>query len=113
MKIKNVILAIFLYMFFSLSGVFMKYASLSNELIYIILFYGLSMLTLAIFAVLWQKLLVKYDLSKVYIFKTTTIIWGMIFGYLLFSESITLNMIVGSIITMVGISVIILEERGE
>ncbi len=65
------------------------------------------MLTLGIFALLWQTLLKKFDLSKVYIFKSTTIIWGMVFGALLFNEIISINMIIGSIITIMGIAIII------
>ena len=107
MNFKNVLLAIILYLFFSTSSVFMKFASMQESLFKSIIFYGLAMLTLGVFALLWQKLLKKFDLSKVYIFKSTTIIWGMIFGFLIFRETITINMIIGSIITIIGIAIII------
>lgn len=107
MNFKNILLAIILYLFFSTSSIFMKFASMQNTLFKSIIFYGLSMLTLGTFALLWQKLLKKFDLSKVYIFKATTIIWGMIFGFLIFKETININMIIGSIITIIGISIII------
>lgn len=107
MKFKNILLAVILYLFFSTSSVFMKFASMQNSLFNSIIFYGLSMLTLGIFALLWQTLLKKFDLSKVYIFKSTTIIWGMVFGALLFNEIISINMIIGSIITIMGIAIII------
>lgn len=107
MNYKNILLSIILYLFFSTSSVFMKFASIQSNLFLSMLFYILSMMILAIFAFLWQKLLKKYDLSKVYIFKATTIIWGMLFGFLIFKESISINMIIGSIITIIGISIII------
>lgn len=113
MNYKNIILAIILYLFFSTSSVFMKFASTQNNLFYSLIYYGLSMLTLAIFALLWQKLLKKYDLSKVYIFKATTIIWGMVFGFLIFKESISVNMIIGSVITIIGIYIIIRGKENE
>ncbi len=113
MNFKNVLLAIILYLFFSTSSIFMKFASMQNTLFKSIIFYGLSMGTLGVFAILWQKLLTKFDLSKVYIFKATTIIWGMVFGFLIFKESVTINMIIGSIITIIGISIIIGGKENE
>ena len=113
MNIKNILLAIILYMFFSTSSVFMKFASLQDSLFMSLVFYALSMGTLGVFAILWQKLLEKFDLSKVYVFKSTTIIWGMIFGFLIFKEPITIKMIIGSIITIIGICIIIGDKKNE
>ena len=113
MNLKNVFLSIVLYMFFSTSSVFMKYASSQQTLFMSLVFYALSMLTLGIFALLWQKLLKKFDLSKVYVFKSTTIIWGMIFGFLLFREPVTIKMIIGSVITIIGICLIIGDKQDE
>lgn len=111
MNLKNILLAIILYLFFSTSSIFMKFAAMQNSLFSSIIFYGLSMVTLGIFAILWQKLLKKFDLSKVYVFKATTIIWGMVFGFLIFKEPITFSMIIGSIITIIGISIIIGDNK--
>ena len=82
MKTKSIIIAFFLYFIMSLSSVFMKYASMQEAIMQKGIFYIISILTLGLFAILWQKLLVKNQLNKVYVFKSTTIIWGMIFGYI-------------------------------
>ena len=66
MKIKSVLFAIVIYLFFSLSSVFMKFASLQSNMFYKLVFFGLSILTLGIFSIAWQRLLNKFDLSKVY-----------------------------------------------
>jgi drug/metabolite transporter (DMT)-like permease len=113
MNIKNVELSILLFAFLSLSSVFMKFASLEKILLYKGIYYCLSIFTLGIFALLWQKLLKKYDLSKVYVFKATTIIWGMLFGFLIFGEKIKFTMIIGSIITILGIIIVIKEGKHE
>ena len=89
----------------------MKFASLQNNIFYKLVFFGLSILTLGFFSIAWQKLLNKFALSKVYFFKATTIIWGMIFGILLFNEKVTINMIIGAIITALGVAEILVGEK--
>ena len=106
MKIKSVLFAIVIYLFFSLSSVFMKFASLQSNMFYKLVFFGLSILTLGI-------LLNKFDLSKVYFFKATTIIWGMIFGILLFNEEVTINMIIGVVVTTLGVATILTGEKND
>jgi len=113
MKFKSIFIACFLYSVMSLSSVFMKYASLQSDIIYKMLFYFVSIFTLGIFAILWQKLLTKNDLSKVYIFKSTTIIWGMIFGFLFFKEHISMKMILGALITVIGVITILRNGANE
>lgn len=107
MKKFNIIFAIFIYLIFSLSSVFMKLASSSEDLIMKSIFFCLSIGTLGIFSILWQLLLKNIDLMKAYIFKSTTIIWSLIYGIIIFKESISINMIIGIIITMVGMIIII------
>lgn len=113
MKIKSILLALILYMFFSLSSVFMKLASLEPNLVYKIIFFGCSIVTLAIFSIAWQILLKKYDLSKVYCFKATTIIWGMLYGFLIFKEEINFYMIIGALITIIGVVIVLEDKKSE
>lgn len=104
---KNILFAIFIYTIFPLSSVIMKIASGQDELIIKILLFGLAIGVLGIFSILWQKLLKKVDLVKAYIFKSTTIIWSVIYGILLFGEQISINMVIGMIITTIGIIIIV------
>lgn len=85
----------------------MKYASMQENIMQKGIFYIISILTLGLFAILWQKLLVKNQLNKVYVFKSTTIIWGMIFGYILFKEQINIQMIIGAFLALMGVIIII------
>jgi drug/metabolite transporter (DMT)-like permease len=91
----------------------MKFASLQSNMFYKLVFFGLSILTLGIFSIAWQRLLNKFDLSKVYFFKATTIIWGMIFGILLFNEEVTINMIIGVVVTTLGVATILTGEKND
>lgn len=107
MKKSNILFAIFIYTIFPLSSVFMKLASGNDDLIIKAIFFCLSIGALGVFSILWQKLLKTVDLTKAYLFKSTTIIWNVIYGIILFSEKITINMIMGIIITTIGVMITI------
>ena len=111
MKTKDILFAIFIYVIFPFSSIFMKYASLNERLLYKIILYICSISVLAIFSILWQKLLKKVDLTKAYLFKSTTIIWNVLYGIILFNEKIKPTMIAGLLITSIGIIIVILSEK--
>ncbi|MDD3187668.1 MAG: transporter [Bacilli bacterium] len=110
-KFKDLFSLHILLFFFSLTSVFSKLAS--NEIFLsfkFILYYGISILILGVYAVMWQQILKKFSLSFAFINKGITVIWGMVFGYFIFSEGITINMIIGSVIVLVGISMVATNE---
>lgn len=108
MKKKDIIFAIAIYTIFPLSNVFMKIASNTEHFMIKMIWFCLSIGVLGIFSLLWQKLLKNVDLVKAYIFKSTTIIWSVLYGMMLFHEQITLNMLLGMFITTVGVIITIL-----
>lgn len=67
------------------------------------LFYGLMLFNLAVYAVLWQQVLKRFPLSTAFSNKSVTIVWGMLWGAVIFGESITPMMIVGCLLILVGI----------
>ena len=58
---------------------------------------------MGLYAVLWQQILKRMDLSLAYMFKGTSLIFVMLLAYILFGEQITWNNIVGAIIIISGI----------
>lgn len=66
-------------------------------------FYGILLLILIVYALLWQQILKKLPLVTAYANKAVTIIWGMVLGALLFGERITVKQISGAGIIMTGI----------
>jgi len=75
-----------------------------------IFFYGMSIAILAIYAVLWQMVLKKFDLSVAYANKPLTTLLSMIWGVVLFHEPVSWNMIVGAAIILIGIRVVVSEH---
>ena len=110
-KIKKVNKYLYLHLllfFFSFCGVFSKLAS-QNEFLSMkfIIFYGISILILGIYAILWQQILKKFSLTTAFFNKAITIIWGMLWGIIFFKETITLNMIIGAIIVLIGVGLVV------
>lgn len=108
--IKSFALLHIILFLYSLCSVFSKLASEQTFMsFYFILFYGLVLAVLGIYAVLWQQVLKKMPLTTAFSNKAVVIVWGMMWGALLFPEheQITWYMIVGSIIIFAGVVLVV------
>lgn len=89
---------------YSLCGICSKTASSKDFLsIEWIFFYGLVILILGIYAILWQQILKKVNLNVAYASKAVTLIWSTLWGILFFHETITWNNIIGGLIVLAGV----------
>lgn len=97
---------------FSLGEVCSKLASVQEFLSFpFFLFYGLLLLSLAFYAVCWQQFLKVMPLTTAYANKSVIVIWGMIWGAVIFGEKITWNMILGAVIIMAGVYLMVCEDE--
>ena len=71
------------------------------------LFYGCGLLFLAIYAVLWQHILKRFPLTTAYANRSLVMILTMLWGLLLFNEKITLNMLIGAVIILLGVNLVV------
>lgn len=89
------------------SGICLKFASSYNILsINFILFYGLGIFFLILYAFFWQKILRIMPLSTAYMNVSMVIIWMIFVGYLIWGEPITINKIIGAVFVITGIIII-------
>lgn len=68
-----------------------------------ILLVGTMFVCLGVYAILWQQVLKKVDLTTAYVHKSTTLMWSLLWSVTLFHESIKWNNVVGVLIIVVGI----------
>ena len=105
-----IILQIALLIFASCS-IFSKLASNETGLTFnYLLFMGLQLFTLAVYAVLWQIVLKDMPLTIAYANKGIVLIYGALIGLLMFKEPVSLTNIIGMAIIIIGI---IIMARGE
>ena len=88
-------------------GICTKMAALQTPMswAYMLWFVG-AVAIIAIYALLWQQVLRRIELSTAYLFKGTTLIFTMLFAALLFGEAITISNIIGSVIIIAGITLL-------
>lgn len=76
------------------------------------LFYGLNLLLLGVYAVGWQQVLKRIPLTSAYAHKSITVIWGVVFGVLLFHETLNFRQIAGVLLVICGIVLYSVSDRG-
>lgn len=106
-SIKQIILLQVVIMVYTTSGVFAKLASGNSFLSFkFILFYGAEMCILALYALLWQQIIKKVDLSIAYANRAMAIIWSMIWAAVIFNDSITIQNMIGVVIVLIGTMIV-------
>ena len=79
-----------------------KHEFLSREYI---MFFGLEFIILAIYAIIWQQMIKKFQLSVACANKATTLVWSMLWNYLIFSTGITPGKVAGVVLVVIGVIV--------
>lgn len=63
-----------------------------------------AVVVMGVYALLWQQVLKRIDLSTAYMFKGTSLIFGLLIAWWILGEQITLNNIIGAAIIIAGIA---------
>lgn len=92
--------AVCLYTF---SGIAAKLASNFDFLsLGFILCYGAEIAVLGIYAIIWQQIIKRVDISIAYANRAMAIFWSMLWAFLLFKEQITVQNLLGVLLISVG-----------
>lgn len=59
---------------------------------------------MGVYAVCWQQILKRIELSTAYMFKGTSLVFIMLFAFALFGEAITIMNVIGAIVIVIGIT---------
>lgn len=62
---------------------------------------------LMVYAAVWQQVLRRLPLVTAFANKGVTIIWGVLWGVLLFGESVSLSMVIGAALVFCGIMMVV------
>lgn len=89
---------------YSISGVFAKIASFYRflSLPFVLAYIGMFLM-LGIYAICWQQIIKRMPLSVAYASRSIDIVLGIVWGRLLFGESITHRQLFGAILVMFGV----------
>ena len=111
-KLKEIFILQIVIAIYTLSTVFAKFASGQEFMSFkFILYYGLEMLILAVYAVVWQQLIKKFDISVAYANKAMGLLWSIVWAILIFNETITIKNVIGVIIVIIGTMIVNSEDE--
>ena len=103
-----------LLMVFSLSGVASKLASTHPFLsVPFILYYGLMVVVLGVYAIGWQQVIKRLPLTTAYANRAVTVIWGIVWGAVLFHESVSVQKVLGAVIVLVGVALYAVADHAQ
>lgn len=106
-KIKNIILLQLIVVLYTVSSVISKLASATSFLsVKFIILYSLEILFLGVYAILWQQIIKKFQLSVAYANRAISILWSLLWSVLLFNETLTLKNIIGGFIVVIGTMIV-------
>lgn len=96
---------------YSCSTVVAKFAA-GQELFTLpfLLLYGVEIGILGLYAILWQQVIKRVDLSIAYANRSVGILWSLLYAVIFFQEPITLKNVIGVIIVMIGTIIVNTDE---
>ena len=102
----------FAMLIFSLSNICSKMAGeqelLSPEFI---LWFGGLILTMGLYALIWQQVLKRMPLMTAYANTAVVILWGLLWGRLFFQEPVSLTKVAGAAVAMAGVYLMVTEKK--
>ena len=102
-----------LLLLFSLTTVLSKLAAGEDFLsLRFCLFFGGEFVLLGIYALGWQQILKRLPLTLAYTNKAVTLVWSMVFGVLLFHETVSIKQVIGCALAVAGV-VLFVRADGE
>jgi len=75
--------------------------------------YFLEFAVLGVYAICWQQMIKKFELSIAYANKAMTLLWSLLWSVLIFKDSITLPKVIGVLLVVAGTIVINSEATDE
>ena len=100
---KSYILLYGSFLIYSLSSICAKLASGQELPVKVLVFIGLEILCLGIYALVWQQVLKRFSLVTAMASKGIVVIINLIWSVLLFQETITIYNVAGAVIIIGGI----------
>lgn len=113
-KIKNILLLQLAVIIYTFSGVMAKLASANKDSVFKMLFFmGMEVVILGVYAIFWQQLIKRFDLTVAYANRAIAILWSMLWAALFFKEEITTKNIIGVCIVLAGILIMNTQKEDE
>ena len=110
--IKNILILQAIIAVYTLSTVAAKFASGKEFLSFeFILFYGIEIFILGVYAILWQQIIKKFQISIAYANRAMSLLWAILWAVVFFHEEVTIKNIIGVIIVIIGTIIVNRDDK--
>ena len=113
-KLKNILLLQGVVIIYTISSIMSKNASANRgNFMRFLFFFGMEFVVLGIYAMLWQQIIKRFELSIAYANRSMAVVWSMVWAVVFFHNEITINNIIGVFLVVAGTIVINFDEKEE
>jgi len=104
-KIKVLVALHLMLMIYSMSGICSKLAAKEEFLSPMFcVYYSIIILLLGLYAIGWQQIIKRLPLTTAFANKAITVVWGIVWGSLIFHEEITIGKLFGAVLVIAGVA---------
>lgn len=113
-SLKNILVLQAVVIVYTLSSVVAKLATGEEVFSFaFFLFYGLEIMILGIYAILWQQMIKRFDLSVAYANRAMAILWSAVWAVVLFRETLGIKQVIGIAFVVLGTVIVNSEQKKE
>lgn len=111
-KLKNIMLLQGVVIIYTISSIMSKNASANRDnIVRFLFFFGMEFVILGVYAVLWQQIIKRFELSVAYANRSMAVVWSMVWAVVFFHNEITINNIIGVVLVVAGTMIMNLDEK--
>jgi drug/metabolite transporter (DMT)-like permease len=110
-KIKNIVILQCVVVIYTISSLMSKNASASEgDVVRFLFWFGMEFVVLGIYAILWQQVIKKFELSVAYANRSMAVVWSMAWAVIFFHDTITVKNVIGVCLVVIGTIIVNTEE---
>lgn len=110
-KIKNIILLQLIVIIYTFTGLLGKFSADKDFLSFeFVAFYAGEIAVLGVYALLWQQMIKRFELSVAYANRAMALLWSAIWAVVIFHDRLTVQNIIGIILVIAGTIVVNMDE---
>lgn len=103
LRLKDILILQAVIVIYTLSSVMAKLASGEEPFSApFLLFYLGELMILGVYAILWQQMIKKFELSVAYTNRAMALLWSMLWAVVLFRDRVTVKNVIGVALVIVG-----------
>lgn len=102
-RVKDILILQAVIVIYTLSSVMAKLASGQEPFsASFLLFYLAELIILGVYAILWQQIIKKFELSVAYTNRAMALLWSMLWAVVLFHDRVTVKNVIGVALVIAG-----------